>query len=161
MSTGVARNWFDSKGFGFIIPDQEAVDVFVHRHALENVKYLTLGDAVTCSYAWNQIEGGLLAVNAMVNYSVEHRLITRRRPEPVMEPGPVDQNTGDVGHGHYDAAVEHSWFSDWWHPDHATAWEQGSWQWDEGRAQEWWGTQPVGFFTSTHCRGRSLDVFYL
>ena len=46
MPTSVVRNWFDNKGFGFIIAGQDAVDVFVRRHALGNAQHPTAGDAV-------------------------------------------------------------------------------------------------------------------
>ena len=50
MHSGTVRNWFDSnqaKGYGFIIPDIEGDDVFVHRQNLANAPFLTAGDTVT------------------------------------------------------------------------------------------------------------------
>ena len=62
MPTGVVRNRFDNEGFGFIIPDQGSVAVFVHRRALENVQYRTASDAVTFTYAWNALKNGWMAI---------------------------------------------------------------------------------------------------
>ena len=69
MPICVIRNWFDSKRFGCIIPDQGDADVFVHRHALEDVTCLTPGDAVTYAYAWNGIKHGWMAVSIGLKYS--------------------------------------------------------------------------------------------
>ena len=50
MHSGTVRNWFDSshaKGYGFIIPDIDGEDVFVHRQNVMNATYLATGDTVT------------------------------------------------------------------------------------------------------------------
>ncbi len=42
--SGIVRNWFDQKGYGFIVPDENGpdgwplADLFVHRHALIGVQ---------------------------------------------------------------------------------------------------------------------------
>ena len=79
MPTGVVRNWFDDEGFGFIIPGQDIVDVFVHRHGLENVKKLSTCDTVTFAYAYNEIKKGWIAVEVMVCDAVDMRQVTRQR----------------------------------------------------------------------------------
>ena len=106
MPTGVVRHWFDSKGLGFIIPDQDTVDVFAHRHALENAPYLTQCDAVTFVYARNAMKGGWMAVDVVINDSVESRFITRQRPEPVPEPAPIQPSSSatDQKTSHYISA---------------------------------------------------------
>ena len=57
MYSGTVRNWFDSKhviGYGFIIPDIEGDDVFVHRQNRANAPFLTAGDTVTYELGDNQ-----------------------------------------------------------------------------------------------------------
>ena len=58
MYSGTVRNWFDSshaKGYGFIIPDIDGEDVFVHRQNVMNATYLTTGDTVTYKLQVNQL----------------------------------------------------------------------------------------------------------
>ena len=43
MPTGVIKNWFASNGIHFL-PDWDVVDVYVRRHELDTVTYLTPGD---------------------------------------------------------------------------------------------------------------------
>jgi len=58
-NTGTVRNWFEHKGFGFIVPDQNGSDgyplpdIFVHRHALIGVQSLVPGSAVRYRQGWN------------------------------------------------------------------------------------------------------------
>jgi len=58
-NTGTVRNWFDHKGYGFIVPDQNGSDgyplpdIFVHRHALIGVQSLVPGSAVRYRQGWN------------------------------------------------------------------------------------------------------------
>ena len=58
--TGIVRNWFDQRGFGFIIPDvsndqsQTLGDVFVHRNNLDGFFELYPGEAVSYCLGWNQ-----------------------------------------------------------------------------------------------------------
>ena len=59
MYSGTVRNWFDSshaKGNGFIIPDIDGEDVFVHRQNVMNATYLTAGDTVTYELQVNQLK---------------------------------------------------------------------------------------------------------
>ena len=59
MSNGTVKFFNDSKGFGFIAPDDGGKDVFVHKNGL--VDKITEGDNV--SYDVEQGEKGLYAVN--------------------------------------------------------------------------------------------------
>ena len=57
MYSGTVRNWFDSsqaRGYGFIIPDIQGEDVFVHRQHIMHATYLTAGDTVTYELQVNQ-----------------------------------------------------------------------------------------------------------
>ena len=59
MSNGTVKFFNDSKGFGFITPDDGGKDVFVHKNDL--VDKITEGDKV--SYDVEQGQKGLNAVN--------------------------------------------------------------------------------------------------
>jgi CspA family cold shock protein len=58
MSKGTVKFFNDSKGFGFIAPDDGSKDVFVHKSGL--IDTITEGDEV--SYDVDQGEKGLSAV---------------------------------------------------------------------------------------------------
>ncbi len=62
MSNGTVKFFNDSKGFGFIAPDDGTKDVFVHKNGL--IDNITEGDKV--SYDVEQGEKGLNAVNVKV-----------------------------------------------------------------------------------------------
>ena len=55
---GVVRNWFDNKGFGFIISNENlesgkaTADLFVHRNALTNCTHLQPGQHVLFEQGW-------------------------------------------------------------------------------------------------------------
>ena len=59
MSNGTVKFFNDSKGFGFIAPDDGSKDVFVHKNGL--VDNISEGDKV--SYDVEQGQKGLNAVN--------------------------------------------------------------------------------------------------
>ena len=62
MSNGTVKFFNNSKGFGFIVPDEGGKDVFVHQNELtEDIKE---GDKV--SYDVEEGEKGLNAVNVKV-----------------------------------------------------------------------------------------------
>ena len=77
MPRGVVRSWFDSKGYGFIIPDVQNVgtryadDVFVHRHAVQGALYLTSGDRVSFDWGWNVKKALYQASNVSILRSSE------------------------------------------------------------------------------------------
>ncbi|RUT79653.1 cold-shock protein [Ancylomarina longa] len=62
MSNGTVKFFNNSKGFGFITPDDGAKDVFVHQSAL--IDEISEGDKV--SYDVEETEKGLSAVNVKV-----------------------------------------------------------------------------------------------
>ena len=62
MSNGTVKFFNDSKGFGFIAPDDGTKDVFVHKNGL--IDNISEGDKV--SYDVEQGEKGLNAVNVKV-----------------------------------------------------------------------------------------------
>ena len=62
MSNGTVKFFNESKGFGFIAPDDGTKDVFVHKNGL--IDRITEGDKV--SYDVEQGEKGLSAVNVKV-----------------------------------------------------------------------------------------------
>ena len=59
MSNGTVKFFNDSKGFGFIAPDDGSKDVFVHKNGL--IDNISEGDQV--SYDVEQGQKGLNAVN--------------------------------------------------------------------------------------------------
>ncbi len=62
MSTGTVKFFNNSKGFGFITPDEGGKDVFVHMNGL--VDEISEGDKV--NYDVEQGQKGLNAVNVKV-----------------------------------------------------------------------------------------------
>jgi CspA family cold shock protein len=62
MSNGTVKFFNNSKGFGFITPDDGGKDVFVHKNGLTDK--ITEGDKV--SYDVEESQKGLNAVNVKV-----------------------------------------------------------------------------------------------
>ena len=62
MSNGTVKFFNNSKGFGFITPDDGSKDVFVHKNELTDK--ITEGDKV--SYDVEESQKGLNAVNVKV-----------------------------------------------------------------------------------------------
>lgn len=63
MSNGTVKFFNDSKGFGFITPDEGGKDVFVHANSLNGTQ-LNEGDKV--SFDVEEGQKGLNAVNVTV-----------------------------------------------------------------------------------------------
>ena len=64
MSTGTVKFFNESKGYGFITPDDGGKDVFVHANGL-NVDSITEGDKV--SFEVEEGRRGLNAVNVEIS----------------------------------------------------------------------------------------------
>ena len=62
MTNGTVKFFNNSKGFGFIAPDEGDKDVFVHKNGL--IDEITEGDKV--SYDVEESEKGMNAVNVKV-----------------------------------------------------------------------------------------------
>ena len=63
--TGVVK-WFNgSKGYGFIAPDDESEDVFVHYSALQGDGFRNLDEGERVEFTIEQGEKGLQATNVV------------------------------------------------------------------------------------------------
>ena len=68
MATGELK-WFDpKKGFGFIIPDDSSVDVFLHVSEVERagITYLKEGDPINFELGADQRSGRACAINILI-----------------------------------------------------------------------------------------------
>jgi CspA family cold shock protein len=50
MATGTVKWFNDEKGFGFITPDEQGVDLFVHHTAIQSDGFRTLAEGARVSY---------------------------------------------------------------------------------------------------------------
>ena len=63
MSTGTVK-WFNAdKGFGFITPDDDGKDLFVHHSEIQAEGYKTLNDGQKVDYTVGQGQKGPCATN--------------------------------------------------------------------------------------------------
>ncbi|ACL71604.1 cold-shock protein [Thioalkalivibrio sulfidiphilus] len=63
MSTGIVKWFNESKGFGFIAPEEGGADVFVHYSAIQAEGFKTLAEGQRVSFQVQQGPKGLQAVN--------------------------------------------------------------------------------------------------
>ena len=63
MAAGIVKWFSDDKGFGFITPDDQSKDLFVHHTAIVGNGYRSLAEGAKVSYDAEAGEKGLRAVN--------------------------------------------------------------------------------------------------
>ena len=67
MATGTVKWFNNSKGFGFIAPQDGGDDVFVHFSAIKSDGYRTLNEGQSVSYEVEQGPKGLQATDVVPN----------------------------------------------------------------------------------------------
>lgn len=65
MATGTVKWFNNSKGYGFIAPNEGGDDVFVHFSAIKSDGYRTLNEGQNVSYEVEQGPKGLQATNVV------------------------------------------------------------------------------------------------
>lgn len=63
MATGTVKWFSDEKGFGFITPDDQSKDLFVHHTAIQADGYRSLAEGTKVSYDPEQGQKGPQAQN--------------------------------------------------------------------------------------------------
>jgi CspA family cold shock protein len=63
MATGTVKWFSDEKGFGFIAPDDQGKDVFVHHSAIAGSGFKTLAEGAKVEYEVQQGPKGPSAAN--------------------------------------------------------------------------------------------------
>ncbi len=63
MATGTVKWFNDDKGFGFITPDDQGKDYFVHHSAISGSGFKTLEEGAKVSYEATQGRKGMQAEN--------------------------------------------------------------------------------------------------
>ena len=76
MATGTVKWFNDDKGFGFITPDDQGADLFVHHSGINSDGFRTLREGARVSYDSEAGPKGPKAVN------VTRDLVRRRRSTP-------------------------------------------------------------------------------
>jgi CspA family cold shock protein len=63
MATGTVKWFSDDKGFGFITPDDDSKDLFVHHSAINAQGFKTLAEGARVSYTAEAGDKGARAVD--------------------------------------------------------------------------------------------------
>ena len=66
MATGTVKWFNESKGFGFITPEDGSKDVFVHFRSIASDGFKTLAEGQAVSFSVEQGQKGLQAANVVV-----------------------------------------------------------------------------------------------
>jgi CspA family cold shock protein len=66
MATGTVKWFSDDKGFGFITPDDQSKDLFVHHSAIAGEGYRSLNDGAKVSYDAENGDKGARAANVQL-----------------------------------------------------------------------------------------------
>ncbi len=66
MATGTVKWFSDEKGFGFITPDDQGKDLFVHHQAIQSEGYRSLTEGAKVEYDAEAGDKGPKAVNVRV-----------------------------------------------------------------------------------------------
>jgi len=66
MATGTVKWFSDDKGFGFITPDDQSKDLFVHHSAIAGEGYRSLNDGAKVSYDAESGDKGAQAANVQL-----------------------------------------------------------------------------------------------
>jgi CspA family cold shock protein len=66
MATGTVKWFSDDKGFGFITPDDQSSDLFVHHSAILGEGYRSLTDGVKVTYDAEASDRGPKAANVQL-----------------------------------------------------------------------------------------------
>ena len=65
MLKGTVKWFNETKGFGFITPEDGSKDVFVHYSAIQNSGYKTLNEGQSVSFETQQTPKGIAAANVV------------------------------------------------------------------------------------------------
>jgi CspA family cold shock protein len=66
MATGTVKWFSDEKGYGFITPDDNGKDLFVHHSAIAGNGFKTLAEGAKVSYDAEQGQKGPAAANVQL-----------------------------------------------------------------------------------------------